>query len=1093
MANITFDQLPLNAGLAGTEIVPVDTPLGNGNFITGRTTTAAIANLAGSAGPAPVVLAQANPLFPQARVLAATVGDITLADAGPQSTLTIDLAATTVTPGTYGSTSAIAQFTVDQKGRLQAAGNIDISGTYQPLSANLTSWAAITRAAGFDTWVGAPSSANLRALMTDETGTGALYFQGGDIGTPSAGVLTNATGLPVGTGISGLAANMAAFLAGGTSAQLAAAVTDETGSGALVFGTAPTISLASASTAVTQTLGDNSTKLATTAFVQAAVNATTTLPATKYATTAALPAVTYANGSSGVGATLTENANGALTVDGIATAVNDVILVKNQASTFQNGIYTVTATGSAGAPFVLTRATYYNVAADINLGDNTFISAGATLAGTTWQQNGTEQPVIGTNPITFAQVAGPGTYTAGNGLTLTGTQFAIDTSVTVDKNTAQTVTNKTINGSNNTITNVSLTTGITGTLGIGNGGTGQITASAAFDALSPTTTRGDLIYRNATTNARLAASTAGYLLQTNGTSADPSWVGFLQTGTGAVTRTWLAKVQERVSVKDFGAAGDGVTNDTTAVQAALNAALAASAKLYFPPGSYLCGALSVAGCMEIYGDGENRSIIVSTVTGATDAFSILPPATGLSNTFCYLHDISINPTTAGNGRYSLYIGLQTGAFFSNFSIERVQFGQFGTAGIVLDNSAGNTNGFFTGTIRRCYINNGILGVNVGDSIDIEENTITAGPSGTACGITLTGLSGARQYVIKDNNITARGGSINLTQCDQAHIINNQCEHGWFLGSGTYTGPVDSQVYLNNCYLPTIVGNTINPFCSFNYLTSNGTTTNGSASITGITGTPQVGTTVTGTGIPANTTVLTSPGGGSITISNNATASGTVSLQFIANPNGPSGTLTLNGTTSMAEIHFNDIKIAKFVNLNFLSGVSDTRVGRNGYYGIAPTVSDSGTRTAFVTGPYRLRKTTTQSIASSTALTSDTALQFAMAASKTYQIRIVAKFNGPATPGFQYALTGPASPTSVRVDRWIQAPAATAFVKGVDTAYTTAQTVTGNATTQGYIEMDITVANGVNAGTFAFQWAQAVSNATPSTVELGSYLEWDVLN
>ena len=242
----------------------------------------------------------------------------------------------------------------------------------------------------------------------------------------------------------GLAANMAAFLAGGTSAQLAAAMTDETGSGPLVFATNPTIALGIASTAVTQVPTDNSTKVATTAYVQAALSASTTLPATKFATTAALPAVTYANGASGVGATLTATANGALSVDGSAPSVNDVVLVKNQPSTIQNGIYTVTATGSAAAPFVLTRAPYYNLAADIDIGDQTFVTNGATLAATTWAQSGTENPVIGTDLITFSQVAGIGTNTAGNGLTLSGTQFSINTAVTVDLSTPQALSNKTL-------------------------------------------------------------------------------------------------------------------------------------------------------------------------------------------------------------------------------------------------------------------------------------------------------------------------------------------------------------------------------------------------------------------------------------------------------------------------------------------------------------------------------------------------------------------------------------------------------------------------------------------------------------------------
>jgi hypothetical protein len=77
------------------------------------------------------------------------------------------------------------------------AGNAILdSTTGQPLDADLTSWAGVTRAAGFDTFAATPSSANLRSLLSDESGSGAALFQDGALGTPASGTLTNCTGLP---------------------------------------------------------------------------------------------------------------------------------------------------------------------------------------------------------------------------------------------------------------------------------------------------------------------------------------------------------------------------------------------------------------------------------------------------------------------------------------------------------------------------------------------------------------------------------------------------------------------------------------------------------------------------------------------------------------------------------------------------------------------------------------------------------------------------------------------------------------------------------------------------------------------------------
>lgn len=103
-----------------------------------------------------------------------------------------------------------------------------IGTNVQAYDADLTTWAGITPGTGVAT-----------ALAVNVGSAGAFITNGGALGTPSSGTLTNATGLPISTGVDGLGTGVATFLATPSSANLAAAVTGETGSGALVFATSP--------------------------------------------------------------------------------------------------------------------------------------------------------------------------------------------------------------------------------------------------------------------------------------------------------------------------------------------------------------------------------------------------------------------------------------------------------------------------------------------------------------------------------------------------------------------------------------------------------------------------------------------------------------------------------------------------------------------------------------------------------------------------------------------------------------------------------------------------------------------------------------
>jgi hypothetical protein len=155
-----------------------------------------------------------------------------------------------------------------------------------------------------------------------------------------------------------------------------------------------------------------------------------TRPQVRAATTANLDNVTYANGTAGVGATITADANGAFPlIDGVQlTTVNGNrgLLVKNQTNAAHNGRYNLTTQGTESTPWVLTRCSLCDQATEIP-GSYIFVTDGTVNGQTGWVQH-VDDPAtfaVGTDDIDVYQFAGAGSITAGTNISVSGSQVSV--------------------------------------------------------------------------------------------------------------------------------------------------------------------------------------------------------------------------------------------------------------------------------------------------------------------------------------------------------------------------------------------------------------------------------------------------------------------------------------------------------------------------------------------------------------------------------------------------------------------------------------------------------------------------------------------
>jgi len=499
------------------------------------------------------------------------------------TTGTISLPTTGVTAGTYGSTSSAPTITVDSYGRITAAS----SSTITPATIGAAA-SSITITAGSGLSGGGDLTANRTIALASQAAFTILSNNSSASAVPTAVSLSAILDSNIGSTQGEMLFRGSGGWVGlspGTSGQLL----QTKGAGA-----DPAWTTISGVGTVTSVNGSGGTTGLTLTGGPITSSGTLTLGGT----------LAIANG--GTGQTTASAAFNALSP---ITSTGDLIIGNGTNSATRLAIgtsgYVLTSNGTTASWAASSGGVSSFSAGTTGFTPNTATTGAITLSGTLNIANG------GTGITSF----GTGVQTAlGQNVTGSGS-IVLATSPTLVTPALGTPSSATLTNA----TGLPLSTGVTGTLPIANGGTGQTTASTAFNALSPITSTGDLIIGNGTNSAtRLAIGSNGYVLTSNGTTASwatlPTNVSSFSAGTtGFTPNTATTGAVTLSGTLNIANGGTGITSFGTGVQTALGQNVTGSGGIVLATSPTLVTpTLGVASATSI-----NKVTITTPATGST--------------------------------------------------------------------------------------------------------------------------------------------------------------------------------------------------------------------------------------------------------------------------------------------------------------------------------------------------------------------------------------------------------------------------------------------------------------------------------------------